>query len=115
MGVEQELAKKWETPYFNKKLEKIEFNKIGLRGVKDTSIEFRYPITAIAGTNGIGKTTILQLIACLYHNTNSNHKPYRFSNAKNSKPYYTFKDFLGLSKESAMGWLCYSWVDEGAR
>ena len=94
MGLEQELAKKWKTPYFNKKLEKIEFNKIGLRGVKDTSIEFRYPITAIAGTNGIGKTTILQLIACLYHNNNSNHKPYRFSNAKSAKPYYTFSDFF---------------------
>jgi len=94
MGVEQELAKKWKTPYFNKKLEKIEFNGVGLRGVKDTTIEFRYPITAIAGTNGIGKTTILQLIACLFHNNDTNHKPYRFSNAKNAKPYYTFGDFF---------------------
>ncbi|CAA6818861.1 MAG: Conserved domain protein [uncultured Sulfurovum sp.] len=94
MGIREELAEKWETPYFSQKLKSITFNEVGLRGVKDVSIEFNYPITAIAGTNGIGKTTILQLIACLYHNSDKNHKPYRFSNSKKAKPYYTFRDFF---------------------
>ena len=94
MGIREELAEKWETPYFSQKLKSITFNKIGLRGVKDVFIEFNYPITAIAGTNGIGKTTILQLIACLYHNSDKDHKPYRFSNSKKAKPYYTFRDFF---------------------
>jgi ABC-type phosphate/phosphonate transport system ATPase subunit len=30
-----------------------------LRGLKDLLVEFSYPITAIAGRNGSGKTTIL--------------------------------------------------------
>jgi len=67
LGIRETLAKKWQTPYFQQKLKSIEFNEVGLRGVKNTSIDFDYPITAIAGANGIGKTTILQLIACLYH------------------------------------------------
>ncbi|CAA6799399.1 MAG: Conserved domain protein [uncultured Sulfurovum sp.] len=94
MGIREELAAKWDTDYFNQKLESISFNEVGLRGVKNSTIKFDYPITAIAGTNGIGKTTILQLIACLYHNTDAQHKPYRFSNAKNAKSYYTFSDFF---------------------
>jgi predicted ATPase len=94
LGIREELAKKWETPYFSQKLKSIKFNEVGLRGVKNTSIDFDYPITAIAGANGIGKTTILQLIACLYHNDDKTHKPYRFSNAKTAKPYYTFGDFF---------------------
>jgi len=94
MGIREDLAEKWETPYFSQKLKSIAFNEVGLRGVKNTNIEFNYPITAIAGTNGIGKTTILQLIACLYHNSDKNYKPYRFSNSREAKPYYTFTDFF---------------------
>jgi predicted ATPase len=94
LGIRKLLAQKWETPYFSQKLHNIKFNEVGLRGVKNTNIEFNYPITAIAGANGIGKTTILQLIACLYHNSDKTHNPYRFSNARNAKPYYTFGDFF---------------------
>ena len=94
MGIREILSQKWQTPYFQQKLKSIEFNEVGLRGVKNTTIDFNYPITAIAGANGIGKTTILQLIACLYHNDNEHHKPYRFSNSKKAKPYYTFSDFF---------------------
>jgi len=94
LGIQRELEKKWKTPYFNQKLTSIKFNGVGLRGVKNSTINFNYPITAIAGANGIGKTTILQLIACLYHNDNKTYKPYRFSKSKNAKSYYTFKDFF---------------------
>jgi predicted ATPase len=94
MNIQKQLAFKWQTPYFNQKLSSITFNDVGLRGVKDVSIQFNYPITAIAGANGIGKTTILQLIACLYHNKDKEHNPYRFSNSKKAMPYYTFSDFF---------------------
>ena len=94
MNIQKQLAYKWQSNYFNQKLNSISFNHVGLRAVKNTSIEFNYPITAIAGANGIGKTTILQLIACLYHNLDKEHKPYRFSNSKKAKPYYTFSDFF---------------------
>ena len=101
MGIRETLAEKWETPYFQQRLKSITFNEVGLRGVKNTNIVFRYPITAIAGANGIGKTTILQLIACLYHNRDNHHKPYRFSNSKKAKPYYTFSDFFMHFKDEA--------------
>ncbi len=94
MSIQKQLAFKWQTPYFDQKLSSISFNEVGLRGVQDITIEFDYPITAIAGANGVGKTTILQLIACLYHNRDTTHKPYRFSNSKKAKPYYTFSDFF---------------------
>jgi len=94
VSFKDKLSEKWKTPYFQQKLKSIEFNAVGLRGVKSTVINFDYPITAIAGRNGIGKTTILQLIACLYHNDDKSHNPYRFSNAKSAKPYYTFGDFF---------------------
>jgi len=94
MSIQKQLAFKWQTPYFDQKLSSISFNEVGLRGVKDINIRFDYPITAIAGANGIGKTTILQLIACLYHNKDKTHSPYRFSNSKKAMPYYTFSDFF---------------------
>ena len=94
MSIRKKLSAKWQTDYFNQRLNSISFNHVGLRAVKNSSIEFNYPITAIAGANGIGKTTILQLIACLYHNLDKSHKPYRFSNSKKAKPYYTFSDFF---------------------
>ena len=46
----------------------------GFRGL-DCDINFRYPVTAITGMNGIGKTTVGQLMLCAYRklpNSNSN-------------------------------------------
>jgi len=57
MSIQKQLAQKWQTPYFDQKLTYISFNEVGLRGVKDVTIRFDYPITAIVGANGIGKTT----------------------------------------------------------
>ena len=37
----------------------------GFRGLR-CDIEFRYPVTAITGKNGIGKTTVGQLLLCAY-------------------------------------------------
>jgi len=43
LGIQRELEKKWKTPYFNQKLTSIKFNKVGLRGVKNSTINFNYP------------------------------------------------------------------------
>jgi len=48
LGIQRELEKKWKTPYFNQKLTSITFNEVGLRGVKNSTINFNYPIIAIA-------------------------------------------------------------------
>ncbi|MDM5117309.1 ATP-binding protein [Aeromonas hydrophila] len=42
-----------------------------MRGLTAFELEFTYPITAIAGKNGSGKSTILALACCAYHNDKS--------------------------------------------
>jgi len=39
----------------------------GLRGWTGESVEFRYPVVAIAGVNGAGKSTVLKAAAAAYH------------------------------------------------
>ena len=60
-----------------------------MRGIYPVHIEFEYPITAIAGRNGSGKSTILALACCAYHNRTGGYVP-----LDRNKPYYTFKDFF---------------------
>ncbi|NCN66582.1 MAG: AAA family ATPase [Piscirickettsiaceae bacterium CG_4_9_14_3_um_filter_43_564] len=59
----------------------------GFRGIDDLNITFDYPITAISGLNGAGKSTIGQLAICGYK------KP---STALNYKRQY-IKDFFPVS------------------
>jgi predicted ATPase len=47
-----------------------------IRGLGTINIEFTYPISAIAGRNGVGKSTILRMAACAYKN-----KKYKFGNS----------------------------------
>ena len=73
---------------------KVSHGKI--RGLKGITIDFRYPITAIAGRNGSCKTTVLALSACAFHNKSNGFKlPGR------KHPYYTFSDFFIQTKEEA--------------
>ncbi|MBW4688133.1 MAG: AAA family ATPase [Komarekiella atlantica HA4396-MV6] len=67
-----------------------------IRGLKGVTIDFRYPITAIAGRNGSCKTTVLALSACAFHN-----KPNGFKLPGRKHPYYTFSDFFIQTKEEA--------------
>jgi len=99
MDLKNELKKLWNKNKSYKKLEWIKFNEKGIRGIKNITIELKYPITAIAGPNGVGKTTILQTIACLFHNDDKNYKPYRLSNAKHQPSYYTFSDFFVFTRD----------------
>ncbi|MBM0743374.1 AAA family ATPase [Phormidium sp. CLA17] len=65
-----------------------------IRGLRKATVDFCYPITAIAGCNGSCKTTVLALSACAFHNTSSGFK---LSGRK--QPYYTFSDFFVQTKE----------------
>lgn len=65
-----------------------------LRGLSNFSIEFKYPISVIAGPNCSGKSTILALVACAYHNAKTGFRP-----IGRKTPYYTMSDFFVQSAE----------------
>jgi predicted ATPase len=46
----------------------------GFRGISDLKLDFEYPITAISGTNGSGKSTIGQLAVCAYKQPQTDKK-----------------------------------------
>lgn len=75
-------------------LRKIILEQGKLRGLTNFELEFTYPISVIAGKNGAGKTTILALAACAYHNMEDG-----FSLSSRKTTYYTFSDFFIQSKE----------------
>ncbi len=60
-----------------------------LRGLHPCNLNFRYPLSVIAGKNGSGKSTILAMACCAYHNTDTGYIPY-----DRKKNYYTFSDFF---------------------
>lgn len=65
-----------------------------LRGLHPFEMNLKYPITAVAGRNGSGKSTILAMAACAYHNQKEGFKlPAR------KFPYYTFSDFFVQTNE----------------
>ncbi|WP_081424702.1 AAA family ATPase [Deinococcus soli (ex Cha et al. 2016)] len=72
-----------------KSLKSIEVSYGKIRQIQSIEIDFKYPITAIAGKNGSGKSTLLAIIACAYHNKQNGYNPYKGKNT-----YYTFKDFF---------------------
>lgn len=47
----------------------LEISEGRLRGLENLKLQFKYPITAISGKNGTGKSTILACIACAFHNS----------------------------------------------
>jgi predicted ATPase len=46
----------------------------GFRGLSNLRLDFEFPITAISGTNGSGKSTIGQLAVCAYKQPSTNKK-----------------------------------------
>ncbi len=86
---------KW-FPYDNTQVTLHEISLIEgqIRGLKAFQIRFKYPISVIAGKNGSGKSTILALAACAYHNS-----PEGFKLPSRKEPYYTFSDFFFQTNE----------------
>ncbi|MEE5092518.1 AAA family ATPase [Xanthomonas euvesicatoria] len=52
----------------------IKLIKGSIRGINSLDIEFHYPIAAFAGVNGAGKSTILALASCAFHNNPGGYK-----------------------------------------
>lgn len=82
------------------KLLKIE--KGNIRGITPSEISFEYPITAIVGENGSGKSTWLSLVACAFHNhTNYFPQNRKRKDVKKPRNYYTYGDFFTFSPEES--------------
>lgn len=71
----------------------IQLHKGSIRGLHKFELNMKYPITAIAGRNGSGKTTILAMAACAFHNKEDGFTPYWRKSS-----YYTFSDFFIQAK-----------------
>jgi energy-coupling factor transporter ATP-binding protein EcfA2 len=65
-----------------------------LRGVGPFHMQFTYPISVIAGENRSGKSTILAMVACAFHNASQG-----FKLSDRRLPYYTFSDFFVQTAE----------------
>ena len=69
-----------------------------IRGVTPVTIRFDYPISALVGENGAGKSTILALTSCSFHNDTDFFPQNRIRlNAKKPRNYYTYGDFFTFS------------------
>lgn len=86
---DKQLRKRFANDYAHLLLRRIFLKEGSLRGLDALDITFQYPITAIAGKNGAGKSTVLALACCAYHNNRSG-----FKLPKRKNTYYTFSDFF---------------------
>jgi predicted ATPase len=100
---EQHLLTFWEAPPNNLArplLRSIEIDGgNGLRGLNGLRIPFNYPITAICGKNGTGKSTVLALAALAFHTPSNWYVPwtnarYRSSESHEDRSYHIFPDFF---------------------
>lgn len=87
--IDKELRQWFLNDYSKALLRKISLRDGSIRGITDLDVEFAYPITAFAGVNGAGKSTILAIACCAYH-----AKSNGFKSQKRKYPYYTFSDFF---------------------
>jgi predicted ATPase len=86
---DKKLRKWFSDDFENSHLRLINLTEGKFRGLTSLDIKFDFPITAMAVKNGAGKSTILALAACAYHNSKNGFK---LPKRKNS--YYTFSDFF---------------------
>ncbi len=100
---ERRLRDFWENPPDNFRRHLLRSVEVsggnGLRGLDRVIVRFRYPITAICGKNGSGKSTVLALAALAHHSPEDWHvhwtnTRYRSSNATENRSYYVFPDFF---------------------
>lgn len=86
---DQKLRKQFTNDYSHALLRRIVLKDGIMRGLNSLDIFFQFPITAIAGKNGAGKSTVLALACCAYHNSKNG-----FKLPKRKSTYYTFSDFF---------------------
>lgn len=86
---DKELRKRFQNDNSVQQLRSVELKTGEIRGISNCKVIFDFPITAIAGKNGSGKSTILALSCCAFHNDKDGFTPL---NRKIS--YYTFVDFF---------------------
>lgn len=86
---DKQLRKRFANDNAHALLQRIVLTEGVMRGLNALDITFQYPITAIAGKNGAGKSTILALACCAYHNAKKG-----FKLPKRQNTYYTFSDFF---------------------
>ena len=67
----------------------IELTEGKLRGLYPFKVDFQYPVSVFSGKNCSGKTTLLALASCAFHN-----KPGTFKLPNKKTNYYTFSDFF---------------------
>lgn len=92
--VDKRLRAKFAQDMEHGNLRHIRLSKGTLRGLTSLEIRIDYPIIAIAGKNGAGKSTVLAMAACAFHNQKNG-----FKLAKRASPYYTFSDFFLQHKD----------------
>jgi predicted ATPase len=93
---DEKLRNRFVNDHSHASLRRIYLKEGELRGINSLNISFDYPITAIAGKNGAGKSTILALACCAYHNQKKG-----FRLPKRKLAYYTFSDFFVQHTEEA--------------
>lgn len=87
--LDQKLRKWFTNDLSHQLLRGLCLEKGEVRGLTELDIDFNYPITAIAGRNGTGKSTVLAMICCGFHNKKNGFKlPHR------KLSYFTFADFF---------------------
>lgn len=86
---DKKLRDWYSNDYSHALLKRITLKTGMLRGLGKMDLSFDYPITAIAGKNGAGKSTVLALACCAFHNSK---KGYKLKSRKTT--YYTFSDFF---------------------
>lgn len=81
-------------------LKRIKVSSGHIRGVYPSEINFSYPITAIVGENGSGKSTYLSLIACAFHNSSDFCPSNRMRpGMQEPRKYYTYSDFFTFTPD----------------
>lgn len=87
--VDKKLRKWFVNDMSRSLLRRVELRKGKMRALAPFVMSLDYPITAIAGRNGAGKSTILAMACCAYHNKKNGFK---LKSRRNT--YYTFSDFF---------------------
>jgi predicted ATPase len=104
-NTERHLEQRWDdgNGYNTPRLSSIEISgNGGLRGLHGVVVPFRYPLTAICGSNGAGKTTILSLAALAFHSPAAWFVHWGVGRGRRNsgdRTHYKFSDFFQTSPD----------------